>query len=65
MLAKRDGVSLEQLMASALAEKISVLESADHLAALAKGGSRARFNRLLAKVPARKPLKGDELPASR
>lgn len=62
-LAKRDGISLDQLMASAVAEKISVLEGIDYLRTRAAKGSRADFKRILAKVPSRRPLKGDELPS--
>jgi hypothetical protein len=63
LLAKRDGVSLDQLITLALAEKMSALETEEYLQTRAARGSRAKFERALAKVPARKPLKGDELPA--
>lgn len=59
VLAKRDGISLDQLMASAVAEKISVLEGMDYLKSRAAKGSREGLGRILAKVPARKPVKGD------
>ena len=49
-LAKKDGISINQFAASALAEKISALETEDYLAQRAKRGSRARFLRALAKV---------------
>ena len=65
LLAKRDGVSLDQLIATAVAEKVSVLETVDYLSKRAARGSRAELGRVLAKVPARKPLKGDELPNSK
>ena len=65
LLAKRDGISLDQLLASAVAEKVSVLEGLDYLKARAARGSREAFGRILAKVPARKPLKGDEWPAQK
>jgi hypothetical protein len=63
LLAKRDGISLDQLMASALAEKVSVLETVDYLRQRAARGSRQKFKDILANVPTRKPLKGDELPS--
>jgi hypothetical protein len=63
LLAKRDGVSLDQLIATAVAEKVSVLETVDYLAKRAAQGSRTDLGRILAKVPARRPLKGDELPS--
>ncbi|HVX86009.1 MAG TPA: toxin-antitoxin system HicB family antitoxin [Phycisphaerae bacterium] len=62
-LAKRDGISLHQLLASAVAEKVSVLEGIDYLQARAAKGKREDLKHILAKVPSRKPLKGDELPA--
>jgi hypothetical protein len=65
VLAKRDGISLDQLMASALAETVSVLETVDYLRQRAVRGSRKQFNDILARVPTRKPLKGDELPIRR
>lgn len=63
LLAKRDGVSLDQLVSLALAEKMSALDTEDYLQTRAARGSREKFQRALAKVPARKPLKGDELPS--
>lgn len=60
LLAKRDGISLDQLLTSAVAEKVSVLEGIDYLKARAARGSREAFGKILAKMPARKPLKGDE-----
>ncbi len=60
-LAKRDGVSLNQLISSALAEKMSVLEAAPYFKARAKRASRKVYDDILAKAPARKPLKGDEV----
>ena len=65
LLAKRDGMSLDQLIATAVAEKVSVLEAVDYLGKRAARGSRADFHRILARVPARKPLKGDELPSAK
>ena len=50
-LAKRERVSVNQLVASALGEKIAALDAADYLQRRAARGSRARFRRVLAKVP--------------
>jgi hypothetical protein len=61
-LAKRDGISVDQFISTALAEKMSVLEAESYFRERAKRGTREAFDRVMAKVPARKPLKGDELP---
>ncbi len=63
LLAKRDGVSVDQFISTALAEKMSVLEAETYFRQRAKRGTREAFDRVMAKVPARKPLPGDELPA--
>ena len=62
LLAKRDGVSVDQFISTALAEKISVLEAETYFQERARRGTREAFDRVMAKVAARKPLKGDELP---
>lgn len=60
-LAKREHISVNQLVATALAEKISALATEEYLAALAAQGSREAFDRVVAKVKDRPPLPGDEL----
>jgi len=50
-VAKREGVSINQLINSAVAEKMSALLTAEYLAARAKRGTRARFLAALGKVP--------------
>ena len=60
-LAQRDGVSVDQFISTALAEKMSVLEAEPYVRDLAPRGNREAFDRVMAKVPARKPLRGDEL----
>ncbi len=60
-LAKREGVSINQLVATALAEKLSAFMTVDYLEERAKRGSRAKFDRALAKVKKAPPLPGDEL----
>jgi hypothetical protein len=62
-LAQRDGVSLDQLVALALAEKMSALDTVAYLQMRAARGDREKFDHGLAKVPARKPLKGDKFPS--
>lgn len=51
-LAKRDGVSINQLIASAAAEKVAALLTEDYLRERASRGSRERFRAVLTKVPA-------------
>lgn len=63
-LARREGVSINQLVASALAEKMSALLTEEYLDARAKRGSRARFLAALAQVPAIEPEPEDRLPTA-
>ncbi|MCX7049485.1 MAG: toxin-antitoxin system HicB family antitoxin [Candidatus Sumerlaeota bacterium] len=60
-LAKRDHVSVNQMITTALAEKISALATDDYLEVRATRGSRIKFRKALAKVPHCAPLPGDEL----
>jgi hypothetical protein len=50
-LASRDGITIDQLVSSAVAEKISALMTEDYLKERAKRGSRAKYDEVLAKVP--------------
>jgi hypothetical protein len=63
-LAARDGVSPEQFLATAAAEKISALKTVEFLREEAASGSRDDWNYVLNRIPDRPPLEGDELPAS-
>lgn len=54
-LAKKEKVSINQLISTAVAEKMSALMTEDHLEALARQGDRAAFDRVLARVPAAPP----------
>ena len=60
-LAQKESVSINQLIATALAEKMSALEAADYLEARAKHGSRRKFERVLAKVRDVEPAPADRL----
>lgn len=60
-LAKREGTSLNQLLATALAEKISALLTEEYLQSRAKQGRRAAFDRVLKKVRAAPPIATDQL----
>jgi len=61
-LAKREGVSINQLIATALAEKISALDTVAYLEERASRGSREEFLKALDATPSRPPINGDELP---
>ncbi|MCQ8116996.1 toxin-antitoxin system HicB family antitoxin [Methylomonas rosea] len=60
-LASKKGVSINQFIASAVAEKVSAITTEDYLRALAERADKAAFQAILAKVPKREPLAGDEL----
>ena len=51
VLAKRDGVSINQLIASAVAEKVAALLTEEYLDERANRASRARYDAALARVP--------------
>jgi hypothetical protein len=61
-LAKREDISINQLIATALAEKMAALMTGEYLAERAARGSRRKFARVLGKVRARnaEPVAGDE-----
>jgi len=60
-LAEREGVSINQLVTTALAEKLSALLTVEYLEERARRGSRTKFERFMAKVPDHEPEPGDEL----
>ncbi len=60
-IARQEGVSINQFIASAVAEKISAIMTEDYLAQRAKRARRADLTHILDHVPHRKPLPGDEL----
>lgn len=60
-IAEKEGVSINQFISSAVSEKISALLTEDYLLQRAKRVKRDDFKKILAKVPNRKPIKGDEL----
>jgi predicted metal-dependent hydrolase len=51
LLARREGISINQLIASAAAEKVTALMTEQYLAERSGRGSREEFERVLAKVP--------------
>jgi uncharacterized protein (DUF1778 family) len=60
-IAKKEGVSINQFISSAVSEKISALMTEDYLKSRAKKARKKDFKSILDKVPDRKPLRGDEL----
>ena len=60
-LAQDDGVPLEQFIATALAEKVAVLDAGSYIRERAARGSREKFERVLAKVPDIEPEEYDRL----
>lgn len=50
-LAEQEGISINQLINTAVAEKMSALMTEEYLAARAKKGSRRKFEAVLSKVP--------------
>lgn len=60
ILAEREGISLNQLIATSLAEKMSALMTSEYLEARAQRGSAAAFRRVLKKVGDQPPIAGDE-----
>lgn len=58
-LSKKEHISINQFIATALAEKISALVTVDYLGMRAKRGLRQKFEHVLAKVRDRVPYEGD------
>ena len=54
-LARREGISINQLVNSAVAEKMATLMTAEYLEERAKRGTRKKFEAVLAKIPNREP----------
>ncbi|NIR49348.1 toxin-antitoxin system HicB family antitoxin [candidate division KSB1 bacterium] len=60
-IAKKDNVSINQFINSALAEKIAAFLTEEYLEERAKRGSREKFERVLSKVPDVQPEEYDRL----
>jgi len=60
-VAKREGVSINQFISSAVSEKISAIMTEEYLEQRGKRAREGAFRRVLDKVPARDPLPGDEI----
>ena len=60
-LAKREGISINQLISTALAEKLSALLTREYLEERAKRGSRKKFEKALSKVKEKDPQPYDKV----
>jgi hypothetical protein len=63
-LAARDGISIDQFVAIAVAEKISALTTERYLQERASRGNRSNYEAVLAKVPDVEPEPHDHLPSA-
>jgi hypothetical protein len=61
-LAVREGVSMNQLISSAVGEKLSALMTAEYLDERTSRGNRQAYEAVLRKVKSAPPERGDELP---
>lgn len=60
-LAEREGISMNQLITTAVAEKLSALTTVDYLEERAARGDREAFEAVLAKIPEVPPDEDDRL----
>lgn len=60
-LAARENISIDQLVAIALAAQVSAWNTKDYLEEKARNGSWEKFQQVLAKVPAVEPEDYDKL----
>lgn len=60
-LAEREGISMNQFIATAVAEKMSALLTEEYLETRARRASRERYERALAEVPDVEPEEYDRL----
>ncbi|RJP38278.1 MAG: toxin-antitoxin system HicB family antitoxin [Desulfobacteraceae bacterium] len=60
-LAKREGISINQFVASAAAEKMTALLTEEYIEARAKKGCVKKFEKVLKKVPDSEPEHYDKI----
>jgi len=60
-MARREGVSINQFITLAVAEKVAALKTAEYLEARAQRASRERFEQALAKVADVEPAEWDRV----
>ena len=61
-LARDEGVSVNQLVSSALAEKLSALDAERYLSERARRGKRVDIDAILTKIPSVSPEPRDRVP---
>ena len=61
--ADQDGVSINQFVSLAVAEKLSALQTYNLIAEKAAKGSQKAFLKAMSMVPAGKAIAGDEIPS--
>ena len=61
-LAEQEGISINQFVNSAVAEKLAALMTQEYLAQRSQRASRSKFDAVLAKIPLARPVPGDEIP---
>ncbi len=61
ILAKKDGISINQFAASAIAEKMAAYLTEEYLKKRAEKGNEAAFLAVMTKVPAADPAPEDKL----
>lgn len=59
-LAEQEGISINQFISTAVAEKLAALMTVEYLEERARRGSREKFLAVLAKVPEGPPEPGDD-----
>jgi hypothetical protein len=64
-MAEREGVSINQFITTAVAEKLSALRTVEYLRQRAGRGDRARFDAVLAKIADIPPDPADRIDAPR
>ena len=64
-IAERDDVSINQFIATAVAEKAAAYLTVEYLEERARGADPGLFDRLLDRVPDTVPVAGDALPPPR
>ncbi len=62
-VAKDDGVSINQFVSLAVAEKLSALSTESYLQERSARADRGAYLKILDKVPDAPPVAGDELPS--
>ena len=60
-IARREGVSINQFISSAVSEKVSAIMTEEYLQERAKRAQKGTMRKVLTEVQDRPPLAGDEL----